>query len=71
MMTCPIRLSTICTEEIATLPVHWLTADAPWNPAEVTVALEEKLLDLSGYAATLGEIDLLSFNFTMRDLGEM
>jgi hypothetical protein len=57
--------------ELDTLPVHWLTAAAPWDPSTATESLDTAITVPLGYSTTLGELDLLSLNLTLTNLGEM
>ena len=60
LMTCPIRMPT--PEELHTLPVHWLTANAPWDPTTITDPLDPTLLVPLGYSSSLGTLDLLDLD---------
>jgi hypothetical protein len=48
-----------------------LTAAAPWDPSAATESLETTVTVPLGYSTTLGELDLMSLNLTLTDLGEM
>ena len=41
LMTCPIHLPT--DEELQNLEVHWLTANAPWDPLGLSEPLDPTL----------------------------
>ena len=56
LMTCPIRLPT--DEELQNLEVHWLTANAPWDPLGLSEPLDTTLPVPLGYTNTLGTMDL-------------
>ena len=66
-MTCPIRLPT--ADELNTLQVHWLTADAPWDPTEISEPLDTQVIVPLGYTSTLGTMNLVDLDLDLGDLG--
>ena len=67
-MTCPICLPS--ADELNNLHVHWLTADAPWDPTEISEPLDTQVLVPLGYTSALGTIDLIDLDMDFGDLGE-
>ena len=68
-MTCPIRMP--IQDELDTLHVYWLINDAPWDPNSVSEPVDDTLPVPLGYSTTLGEVDLLSLDISVSDLGEV
>ena len=65
-MTCPICLPT--DEELQNLEVHWLTANAPWDPLGLSEVLDPTLPVPLGYTNTLGTMDLLDLDLEWENL---
>ena len=66
LMTCLIRLPT--DEELHTLEVHWLTANAPWDPLGLSEILDPTPPVPLGYSDTLGTVDLLDLDLEWETL---
>jgi len=64
LMTCPIRLPT--PDELNTIPVHWLTANAPWDPTTISDNLNPSIMVPLGYSNSLGALDLLDLDLDLK-----
>ena len=65
-MTCPICLQT--DEELQNLEVHWLTANAPWDPLVFSEILDHTFPVPLGYTDTLRTLDLLDLDLEWETL---
>ena len=61
-----IRLPT--DEELQNLEVHWLTANAPWDPLGLSEPLDPTLPVPLGYTNTLGTMDLLDLDLEWENI---
>jgi hypothetical protein len=58
------------SDELISLPVHWLTSDLPWDPTLINETYAPMNVPL-GYSSQLGTINLTSLHFDLTNLGEM